>query len=102
MTKSAKKSDIERDITVDGPILDMITKLVDKQHHRLSNWEKGFLLSLLDYTEISQKQLNSLYGIVWRLEGKQPTFPVPSQASEMPADLSDIPFDPPYIIRKRR
>jgi len=99
MTKSVKKSEIERDITVDGPILDMITKLVDKQHHRLSNWEKGFLLSLLDYTDISQKQLNSLYSIVWRIEGKQPTFPVPEPSQP---DLSDVPFDPPYIIRKRR
>lgn len=66
--KPEKPPEIVRDIFVEGEILDMINNALDLNRLQLSGWEKGFLLSLLDYEAISQKQLNSLYTIVWRLD----------------------------------
>jgi len=102
-------------IKVGKGLSDRVNKLLGKQ--QLTGWEREFLSSILDYEHISQKQADTISRIDSRINPnyspeeqeqrkqlkEQISAALKRKAEEKnQPDLSDIPFDPPYIIRKRR
>jgi hypothetical protein len=153
MKRFEKPPEIDQNrIAVEGTLLSMINNLLDFNRLQLNDWEKGFLWSLLEYKEISQKQADVVYRIEFRMraynkenytpegvakkealrkeiaaalkkkeaekrqerKSREPSQPVvlhneieyENYREDHPdydlPDVSDIPFDGPYIIRGKQ